>query len=173
MGILDVGSAFTLNPAQIRQAQSVHPEFVFPFVPDTSSAANASYFTEAGIAGLRPDASFFEPNFRNPRSFNVTAGIEQLLSPNLALSLDWVHSNTVYLERIRDTNLAPPVLSLDGSNPPVLRPRFNTALRPNPNFNILAQPGKQRPLQLRRSVPHAQQAVREPIPVPGILYAGL
>jgi hypothetical protein len=133
----DVGSAFTLNPVQIRQAQSIHPEFVFPFVPDTSSAANASYFTAAGIAGLKPDASFFDPEFRNPRSFNATVGLEQLLSNNLALSLDWVHSNTVYLERIRDTNLAPPVLGMDDSTPPVLRPRFNTSLRPDPNFNIL------------------------------------
>jgi hypothetical protein len=131
-----VGSAFTLNPAQIRQAQTFHPEFVFPFVPDTSSAANASYFTDAGIAGLRPDASFFDPEFRNPRSFNATLGLEHLLNNNLALSLDWVHSNTVYLERIRDVNLAPPVLIPDNSNPPVMRRRF-ISTRPNSNFNIL------------------------------------
>jgi hypothetical protein len=133
----NVGSSFTLNPTQIRQAQSIHPEFVFPFVPDTSSAANASYFTEAGIAGLRPDASFFDPGFRNPRSFNASVGLEHLLNNNLSLSLDWVHSNTVYLERIRDANLAPPVLDLDISTPPLLRPRFNTSLRPDSNFNIL------------------------------------
>jgi hypothetical protein len=136
-GSPDVGVTFTLNPTQIRQAQSVHPEFVFPFVPDSSSAANASYFTAAGIAGLKPDASFFDPEFRNPRSFNATVGLEHLLANDLALSLDWVHSKTVYLERIRDTNLAPPVLGMDNSTPPVLRPRFNVSLRPDPNFNIL------------------------------------
>jgi outer membrane receptor protein involved in Fe transport len=133
----DVGASFTLNSAQILQVQAVHPEFVFPFVPDSSSAANASFFTAAGIKGLKPDASFFSPDFRNPRSFNVNAGIEHLLTPNLAVSLDWVHANTVHLERIRDANLFPPKLAADNSKPPQLRPIFDVTTRPNPNFNIL------------------------------------
>jgi hypothetical protein len=131
-----VGLSFTLNAAQIRQAQTAHPEFVYPFVPDSSQAANASFFTSAGIAGLRPDASFFDPDFKNPRSFNVNAGLEHLLMNDLAVSLEWVHANTVQLERIRDVNLFPPNLTTDNSNPPVLRPVFGST-RPNTNFNIL------------------------------------
>lgn len=133
----NVGISFTLNSKQILQARSVHPEFVFPFVPNTSTAANASFFTAAGISGLKPDASFFDPRFRNPRSFNATLGIERLLTGNLALSVDWVHSNTVHLERIRDVNLFPPTIGLDNSKPPQVRPIFNVSVRPNPNFNIL------------------------------------
>lgn len=136
-GSPDVGVSFTLNPAQIRQAQSVHPEFVFPFVPDSSRASNASFFTAAGIAGLKPDASFFDPDFKNPRSYNTTLGIEHQLTSNLSLSLDWVYANTVHLERIRDVNLIPPALGQDSSNPPQLRPIYNVSVRPNPNFNIL------------------------------------
>lgn len=132
-----VGVSFTLNSAQIKQAQTAHPEFVFPFVPDTSSAANSSFFTAAGITGLKPDASFFDPNFENPRSFNATLGLEHLLTENLAVSLDWVHSNTVHLERIRDVNLFPPTLRPDNSSPPQVRPIYNVSVRPNPNFNIL------------------------------------
>jgi outer membrane receptor for ferrienterochelin and colicin len=133
----DVGLSFTLNSTQIRQAQTAHPEFVFPFVPDSSKASNASFFTAAGISGLKPDASFFSPDYRNPRSLNITGGIEHLLSNNLAIGLDWVHSNTVYLERIRDINLFPPVLGLDNSNPAQMRPLYNVSVRPDPNFNIL------------------------------------
>jgi outer membrane receptor protein involved in Fe transport len=133
----DVGVSFTLNATQIRQARTIRPEFVFPFVPDTSSAANASFFTAAGIAGLRPDASFFASDFRNPRTFGATLGLERLVAPDLALALEWIHSNTVQLERIRDVNLARPAVGLDNSSPPVLRPLYNVSLRPNPNFNIL------------------------------------
>ncbi len=128
-----VGVSFTLNSTQILQARTVHPEFIFPFVPDSSSAANASFFTAAGIAGLKPDATFFDPNFLNPRSFNASAGIEHLVTTNLSLALEWLHSNTVHLERIRDVNLFPPT---PGAGPDG-RPLYNVSKRPNPNFNIL------------------------------------
>lgn len=136
-GSPEVGVTFTLNPTQINAVQRLHPEFVFPFVPDTSTAQNSSYITGAGVAGLRPDASFFAPDFRNPRSLQYTASLEHQLSNNLAVVLDYVHNNSVYLQRIRDVNLPAPVYQLDNSNPPVVRPRFNTANRPNQNFSIL------------------------------------
>jgi TonB dependent receptor len=127
-----VGVSFTLSKAQILQARTVHPEFVFPFVPDASSAANASFFTAAGITGLKPDASFFDPDFHNPRSFNASAGIEHLLMTNLSISLEWLHTNTVHLERIRDVNLTPPT---PGAGPDG-RPLYG-ASRVNANFGIL------------------------------------
>ncbi len=132
-----VGSSFTLNATQIRQTQSVHPEFVFPFVPDTSKAENASFFTGAGIAGLKPDVSFFAPDFQNPRSVNITGGIEQALGNNWAVGIDWVHVNSVHLERIRDVNLYPPTVGPDNSTPAQQRPIYNTSVRPNPNYNIM------------------------------------
>jgi Carboxypeptidase regulatory-like domain/TonB dependent receptor-like, beta-barrel len=138
-GSPDVGVTFTLSPTQINSVQSIHPEFVYPFVPDTSTAENSSYITGAGVAGLRPDASFFAPDFRNPRSLQYTASLEHQLSNNLAVALDYVHNNSVYLERIHDVNLPAPLYQLDNSAPPVVRPRFNTANRPNQNFNILRQ----------------------------------
>jgi outer membrane receptor protein involved in Fe transport len=133
----EVGVSFTLNANQIRQARQAHPEFVYPFVPDTGQASNASYFTAAGIAGLKPDASYFSPDYRNPRALNITAGFEQLITRDLAAGFDWVHSNTVWLERIRDVNLFPPVVGADNSTPPQMRPIYNTSVRPNPNFNVI------------------------------------
>ena len=132
-----MGVTFTLNPSQIDAVQRIHPEFVFPFVPDTSKAENSTYITGAGVAGLRPDASFFAPDFHNPRSLQYTASLERQMFTNLAVSLDYVHNNTSYLQRIRDVNLPAPVYQLDSSTPPVVRPRFNTANRPNTNFAIM------------------------------------
>jgi hypothetical protein len=136
-GSPNVGVSFTLSASQIAQVQKIHPEFVWPFVPDSASASNSSYFTAAGLSGLKPDASFFSPDFRNPRSFNATAGIERQLTGSMSIALDWVHVNTVHLERIRDVNLYPPTVALDNSNPPQPRPIYNTNVRPNPNYGRL------------------------------------
>jgi outer membrane receptor protein involved in Fe transport len=134
----DVGVSFTLSPAQIRQARTAHPEFVFPFVPNTGSAASSSFFTGAGIAGLRPDATFFAENFHNPRALQYTASIERELTKNLSATLDYVHVSTVHLERIRNVNLFPPVLGVDPRDGQ-LRPIYDRTRLPNPNFGILRQ----------------------------------
>ncbi len=133
-----IGASFTLTPAQIQQAQSVHPEFVWPFVPNSDLATNASYFTSSGIQGLKPDASFFEPNFKNPRSYTLTAGIDQMITEDFVASLEYIHANTVNLERIRDVNWFPATPTLDTATQTV-RPRFTPSVRPDPNFNSLRQ----------------------------------
>jgi hypothetical protein len=133
-----VGVTFDLVAPQIDAIQRVRPEFVFPFVPDTSEAAASSYFTSLGLR-VRPDASFFAPDFRNPRSLQYGISIEREFMSNLVGSVTHVHQNTVQLERIRDVNLAPPILGLDHSTPPVLRPRFDRFFRPNPAFGVLRQ----------------------------------
>ena len=129
--------SFTLNATQFAAVQKVHPELVYPFVPNTDNAADSVFFSNSGVAGLKPDASFFSPDFRNPRSLNYTVGVERELSKSMSVALDFVHSNTVHLERIRDTNWFPPVIGNDTGSPPQQRPIFNTASRPNPNFGKL------------------------------------
>lgn len=136
-GNLNVGVSFTLNAAQIAAVQKVHSEFVYPFVPASGNAADSTYFSNSGVAGVKPNASFFAPDFHNPRSLNYTLGIERELSGRMSVSIDWVHSNTVHLERIVDTNLFAPVVKADGSTPPQQRPLFSTASRPNPNYGSL------------------------------------
>jgi hypothetical protein len=137
-GNLDVGASFTLTAAQIRTVQGAHPEFVWPFVPDSSKASNATYFTGAGLSSVKPDAIFFAPNFRNPRSYNFTAGVDRNTYRDLVVSLEWIHTNTVNLERIRDINQFAPVVGLDSSSPPQLRPIYSTT-RPNTNYNAMRQ----------------------------------
>lgn len=134
----EVGVTFDLVAPQINAIQKVRPEFVFPFVPETSNAQDASYFTSLGL-NVRPDASFFAPDFRNPRAFQYGISIERELAQNIVGNLSFVHSHTVHLERIRDVNLLPPTLEPDNSTPPVQRPHFNLGARPNPAFGILRQ----------------------------------
>ncbi|MBN1569191.1 MAG: TonB-dependent receptor [Acidobacteria bacterium] len=134
----DVGVTFNLIAPQINAVQKVHPEFVFPFVPETSNPQDASYFTSLGL-NVRPDASFFAPDFRNPRSFQYGISIERQLPESFVGNITFIHSHTVHLERIRDVNLPQPTIKLDHSTPPVLRPRFNLSARPNPAFGILRQ----------------------------------
>ena len=133
----NVGVSFTLSASQIAAVQKVHPEFVYPFVPNTDNAADSVYFSNSGVAGLKPDASFFAPDFRNPRSFNWTLGVERQLTSAMSVAFDYVHVNTVHLERIRDANFFPPVVGADNSAPPQQRRIFNTSSRPNPNFGRL------------------------------------
>lgn len=135
----DVGVTFDLLGPQIQAIQQLHPEFVFPFVPETSDPRAASYFTSLGINAVRPDASFFAPDFKNPRSYQYGISIERQLPANIIGNISFVRSKTVHLERIRDVNLPEPVLSPDNSTPSVFRPRYNLLARPNPSFGILRQ----------------------------------
>lgn len=133
-GNLALGGSFTLSTAQIRQVRTAHPEFVFPFVPNTS-ASNVGYFTEAVRPRINPDASFFSDDFRNPRALQYTAAVEHEINSNFAASLDYVHVNTVWLERIRDVNLGTPTLTQVDNQPRWVFP----STRPNTNYNILRQ----------------------------------
>ncbi len=134
----EVGVTFDLVAPQISAIQRVRPEFVFPFVPETANAQDASYFTSLGL-NVRPDASFFAPDFRNPRAFQYGFSFEQQLSNSFVGNISFVHSHTVHLERIRDVNLPQPTIEPDNSIPSVLRPHFDLSARPNPAFGILRQ----------------------------------
>jgi hypothetical protein len=67
----------------------------------------ASYFTSLG-PNVRLDASFFAPDFRNPRSLQYGLSIERQLNDSLVGNIAYVHNHTIRLERIRDVNLGRP-----------------------------------------------------------------
>ena len=133
----NAGVSFTLSKAQILAVQKVHPEFIYPYVPNSDNASDSTYFSNSGIAGLKPDASFFAPDFTNPRSYNLTVGVERQVMRTLSLGVDLVHVNTVHLERIRDANLAAPVVGPDTGTPAQQRPIYNTNARPNASYGKL------------------------------------
>lgn len=69
----------------------------------------------------------FEPHFRNPRSFQTAATLEQRLGRDVIVTLGYIHSSTWKLQRRLDRNLFPPTYNAVGL--PIF-PRT----RPNPNF---------------------------------------
>ena len=141
----NVGVSYTLNATQIKQVQAAHPEFVYPYVPASGSAANSSYLSALNITGVKPNASFFASDFHNPRALNFSAGLEQSLGRNMVAGFEWVHVNTVHLERIRDVNLFAPTVKPDASTPPQDRPMYSTSTRPNANYGqMLSQESSSR-----------------------------
>lgn len=49
-----------------------------------------------------------DQDFRNPRAFQLGAGVERELAPNVSVAVDGIYVKTDRLERNRDLNLAPP-----------------------------------------------------------------
>jgi hypothetical protein len=71
-----------------------------------------------------------DPRFRNPRSLQAAAGVEQEIAPKLTLAAGYLHNGTWRLEQRVDRNLAPPVS--DAAGLPVF-----SATRPNPSVGRL------------------------------------
>lgn len=56
----------------------------------------------------------FQPDFRNPRSFQTSFQIEQRVGKELTVSLGYVHNSTWNLQRRLDRNLNPPTINATG-----------------------------------------------------------
>lgn len=86
-----------------------------------------------GISNRVQTGAFgFQPDFRNPRTFQASATVEQSLSKDLSLSVGYVRNSAWSLQRHVDRNLAAPVIDAATGYP-----RF-TAPRPNPNIGIFS-----------------------------------
>ena len=60
-----------------------------------------------GAATPRTDANVFASDFQNPRTLQVSAGIEREVFSNLTLGLDYVHATGRNMERLFDVNISP------------------------------------------------------------------
>jgi hypothetical protein len=76
---------------------------------------------------VRPRVFGFDPNFKNPRSFQTAATLEQKIGKDLVATVGFIHNSTWNLQRRLDRNLFAPVLQPSGF------PIFPTT-RPNPNI---------------------------------------
>ncbi len=74
----------------------------------------------------------FQPDFQNPRTFQTSATVDQVLGGGLNLSVGYVHSSAWDLQRRVDRNLAAPVFDAATNYP-----RFPNA-RPNPTIGIFS-----------------------------------
>jgi hypothetical protein len=71
----------------------------------------------AAPAGLTTPAALavgIAPGFRNPRSFQTAASVQQELSPRVDVTTGYTHGSTWDLQRVVDANLDPPTLNADG-----------------------------------------------------------
>jgi carboxypeptidase family protein/TonB-dependent receptor-like protein len=78
---------------------------VLPFVPGAPRFPDV--LPSRPESGLPPFAYVVSPEFRNPRAFQTSAGIEREIVPRLTLSIDLTHGHTRFLSRLFDTNLFP------------------------------------------------------------------
>jgi hypothetical protein len=84
-------------------------------------------------AGLTTPAALvvgIDPAFRNPRSAQVAATVEETIKPQVTFSAGYLHNSTWRLQRRLDENLFPPVADVDGL------PIFPT-VRPDPAIGRL------------------------------------
>ncbi|HZE76213.1 MAG TPA: hypothetical protein VE091_12940, partial [Gemmatimonadales bacterium] len=51
-----------------------------------------------------PNVFVFDQNFENPRTFSATVGIDQAVTPNVAVTLAYTHARTDHLTRFIDRN---------------------------------------------------------------------
>ncbi len=85
----------------------------------------------AGINVAAPRVFGFDPNFKNPRSWQGSATVEQLIGENVTLSVGYLYNATHNLQRRLDRNLFPPTINAAGM------PIFPTT-RPDPTIGSLS-----------------------------------
>jgi hypothetical protein len=102
-----------------------------PAVISQLTFPNALAGVPAGIRIAAPRVFGFDPNFKNPRSVQGSATLEQLLGDHFTLSLSYLHNSTNSLQRRLDRNLFQP--TIDATGMPIF-----PATRPNPTIGVLS-----------------------------------
>jgi carboxypeptidase family protein len=113
------GASVTITPTG--PGGSLIPKFPGQFANFSQLPANA-------IPPLTID--YVDPNFRLPRAFQWTAGVERQIVRDLTIGVDFEMSNTVHGDQFRNTNLFP-ATQFDANG----RPIYNRNVRPNSQFN--------------------------------------
>ena len=63
---------------------------------------------------VKPRVFGFDPDFKNPRSFQTSATLEQQLGNQMILTVGYIHNSTYNLQRRIDRNLFPPTVLANG-----------------------------------------------------------
>ena len=63
---------------------------------------------------VKPRVFGFDPTFKNPRSFQFSATVEQKIGKDYVATVGYIHNSTYNLQRRIDRNLFPPVLQPSG-----------------------------------------------------------
>src|SRR5207244_10023398 len=81
-----------------------------PSVLNSLTFPNALSSVPVGLRVAAPRIFGFDPNFRNPRSWQGSATMERLVGENLTASVSYLHSSTSDLQRRLDRNLFAPTI---------------------------------------------------------------
>lgn len=102
-----------------------------PSVLSALTVGRALTSVPAGLKVAAPRVFGFDPGFQNPRSWQGSATLEQLVGQSFTVSLSYVHSATKNLQRRLDRNLFPP--TIDAAGTPIF-----PLTRPNPTIGALS-----------------------------------
>lgn len=111
------------NPNRITGCRLRGPDAILTY-PNILTSIPTNFIVAPRIFG-------FQPDFRNPQSFQSSATLEQRFATDLVFSAGFIHNSTWNLQRRLDRNLFPPTIDTTGT------PIFPTN-RPNPNFGRLS-----------------------------------
>lgn len=78
-----------------------------PTSPGAPRFPNILSTPPTGVATPRTDANIFADTFDNPRTLQVSVGVEREVLSGLTLGVDYLYSNLRQLERLFDANIAP------------------------------------------------------------------
>ncbi len=111
------------NPSRMNGCRLRGPDAILTF-PNVLTSIPTNFIVAPRIFG-------FQPDFRNPQSFQTSATLEQRLDSHLVFSAGFIHNSTWNLQRRLDRNLFPPTIDETGT------PIFPVN-RPNPNIGRLS-----------------------------------
>ena len=117
---------FTDNAVNTVVADSYYDPQILALVSDGHALARSA-------AGLTTPAALvvgIAPDFRNPRSFQAAASVEQQINPKITLTAGYVMNSTWDLQQMVNQNLFPP--TYDASGMPIF-----PLTRPNSNIGQL------------------------------------
>jgi hypothetical protein len=83
------------------------------------------------VTAPRSNVNIFDADFQNPRTAQISAGIEREIVRDFTVAADFTYSDSKNLQRLFDINLAPPSGRAADGRLVYLNPR------PNPNFNLI------------------------------------
>ena len=102
-----------------------------PSVLNAVTFPNPLTSVPSGLRVAAPRVFGFDPAFQNPRSWQGSATLEQLVGQSFTVSLSYVHSATKNLQRRLDRNLFPP--TIDAAGMPIF-----SLTRPDPTIGALS-----------------------------------
>jgi hypothetical protein len=102
-----------------------------PAVLNALTFPNALTSVPAGITVAAPRVFGFDPDFKNPRSWQASGTVEQLIGTTMTLSVGYLFNATHNLQRRLDRNLFAP--TIDATGMPIF-----PATRPDPSIGALS-----------------------------------